>query len=230
LERLLTIKDVSETLQVNERTIHRLIQSGKIPATKVGNQWRFHPAQLEVWFLNGGEGEIANGNGSSNWENEDEFLIAAPDRTLLDIEVYSIDALLGRMVDTLIDSGHLLQKSIFLQAVIERENHLSTGVGKGIALPHAWHPVNDLFHVPLIVGARLKTPLDFKAVDGELVDLVFLLCSPRNRMHLKLLANMASVAKDASFLSALRRADSSEEFCSLLIDAFSPIELAVSGK
>jgi excisionase family DNA binding protein len=40
LERLLTIKEISDVLQVNERTIHRLIQANRIPATKVGNQWR----------------------------------------------------------------------------------------------------------------------------------------------------------------------------------------------
>lgn len=212
---------------MNERTIHRLIQANKIPATKVGNQWRFHPAQLEVWFLNGGEQEVANNQGISPWQQEDEFRIVSPDRIILDLNASNPAEVLEPMVDTLVATGHLLQKTIFLQEVIKREEHLSTGVGHGVALPHAWHPVNDLFHVPLVVCARLKEPIDFKSVDGEPVDLVFLLCAPRNRLHLKLLSTMASVAKDLPLLAELRKARISSEFSSLLLDVLSPVAGAV---
>lgn len=223
MERLLTIKEISDVLQVNERTIHRLIQANRIPATKVGNQWRFHPSQLETWFLNGGEQEISNGQNGTPWQNDEEFRIVSPDRILLDLDASTIRQVLEPMVDTLVITGHLLQKTIFLQEVIKREEHLSTGVGHGVALPHAWHPINDLFHVPLVVCARLRQRIDFKAVDGELVDLVFLLCAPRNRLHLKLLSTMAAAVKDLSLLENLRRANSTAEFCSLLHEILSPV-------
>jgi len=214
---------VSEILQVNERTIHRLIQSNKIPATKVGNQWRFHPAQLEVWFLNGGEQEVENGRIVSPWQQEEEFRVVSPDRVLLDLAAKTPAEAFDPMVDALVSTGHLLQKTIFLQEVIKREQHLSTGVGHGVALPHAWHPVNDLFHVALVVCARLREPIDFQSVDGEPVDLVFLLCAPRNRLHLKLLSTMAAVAKDLPLLNDLRQAPTPSDFCAILLDVLSPV-------
>ncbi|MBN2325983.1 MAG: PTS sugar transporter subunit IIA [Candidatus Omnitrophica bacterium] len=223
LERFLTIKDVSELLQVNERTIHRLIQAKKIHATKIGSQWRFHPALLEEWFLNGGEQELSDGGGDAPWRQDDEFRIVSPDRTLLALEASNRRQVFELMIDTLVATGHLLQKTIFLQEVIKREDHLSTGIGNGVALPHAWHPVNDLFHVPLVVCARLKDALDFQSVDGEPVDLVFLLCAPRNRLHLKLLSTMAAAAKDPLIISKLRAADEAVEFCSILEDVLSPL-------
>ncbi len=223
LDRLLTIKDVSDFLQVNERTIHRLIQANKIPATKVGNQWRFHPAQLEVWFLNGGEQEVSNGSACAPWLAEEEFRIVSPDRVLLNLDARSPSAALEPMVDTLVASGHLLQKPIFLRELIRREELMSTGVGNGVALPHAWHPINDLFHAPLVVAARLKTPIDFRAVDQEPVDLIFLLCAPRNRVHLKLLSAMAIIAKDIPLLNELRRSKTPMEFSTQLHDILSPV-------
>lgn len=223
MKRLLTIKDVSDILQVNERTVHRLLQANKIPATKVGNQWRFHPAQLEVWFLNGGEQEVATSQGASPWLQEEEFRIASPDRVILDLHASRPANVFEPMVDTLVASGHLLQKTILLHEVIKREEQLSTGVGHGVALPHAWHAVNDLFHVPLVVCARLAKPIDFRSIDGEPVDLVFLLCAPRNRLHLKLLSTMAAAAKDLSLLAELRKAQTPQEFCSVLMDVLSPV-------
>ena len=73
MEKLLTIKEVSEILQVNERTVHRLLQAGKIPATRVGNQWRFVPSYLEEWLINGGENSPTENeapDNSSSWEKE----------------------------------------------------------------------------------------------------------------------------------------------------------------
>ncbi|MGC9328257.1 MAG: PTS sugar transporter subunit IIA, partial [Candidatus Hinthialibacter sp.] len=99
----------------------------------------------------------------------------------------------------------------------------STGIGKGVALPHAWHPINDLFHVPLVVCARLKEAIDFQSIDGEPVDLVFLLCAPRNRLHLKLLSTMAAAAKDPILLSKLRASNDAVEFCTILKEVLSPV-------
>lgn len=48
--KLMTLKDVAEYLQVAERTVYLWAQSGQIPSFKLGNVWRFKPADLEEWF------------------------------------------------------------------------------------------------------------------------------------------------------------------------------------
>ena len=227
VEKLLTIREVSELLQVNERTIHRLIQTEKIPAAKVGNQWRFHPSLVEAWFLNGGEKAVQeNREPESPWSREEEYQIFSDSRILLDLQARQSGEVLERMVDVLAETGHLLLKSTFLQAILERETFSTTGLGRGVALPHAWHSINDLFRVPLVVGARLRPPVDFQAVDGRPVDLVFLLCSPRNRLHLQLLSTMSTLARDEGLMHNLRQAKTKAEFIGPLKERVSSLVTA----
>ncbi|MEW6234667.1 MAG: PTS sugar transporter subunit IIA [Candidatus Omnitrophota bacterium] len=214
MQKLLTIKEVGDLLQVNQRTILRMIQNDKIPATKIGNQWRFHPIHLEKWVLNGGVD--ANGGMENAWELEEEFQVFSPSRVLLDLNAASAADALRKMADHLADEGHLLQRDIFYNALLEREKMSTTGVGRGVALPHAWHPINDLFRVPLVVAARLKQAVDFQAVDGLPVDLVFMLCSPRNRLHLKLLSAVNSIVREPFTLDLLRQAITPHEFVGVL--------------
>jgi len=88
-------------------------------------------------------------------------------------------------------------------ALLQRERLGSTGVGNGIAIPHA-----KLKKVPAIfaVFARLERPLDFEALDGIPVDLIFLLIAPESAGadHLKALARIARMARDPSLTAKLR--------------------------
>ncbi|HBX66461.1 MAG TPA: hypothetical protein DEG32_09995, partial [Balneolaceae bacterium] len=75
------------------------------------------------------------------------------------------------------------------KAVFEREKIMSTGVGKGLAIPHAKTKAVTENHAAF---ALLKEPLDFDSIDGEPVRLVFLLVGPEsnNSQHIKLLSRI----------------------------------------
>src|SRR3989337_2971339 len=65
-EGFLTTEEVLEYLQVNLRTVYRLIKAGKIPAVRVGRQWRFRKGDIETWLHNqrtGSSGETAHSEG-----------------------------------------------------------------------------------------------------------------------------------------------------------------------
>ena len=90
----------------------------------------------------------------------------------------------------------------FLVTVLEaREAMGSTGIGDGIAIPHARNPI--LLHVdqPLVALCLLRHPVDFDAVDGIPVHALFVVISPSIPVHLKILARLGLVLRDA----ALRR-------------------------
>lgn len=93
--------------------------------------------------------------------------------------------------------------------LLEREQLGSTGVGDGVALPHG-----KIEGLSKIVGvlARLETPVSFDAVDDQPVDLVFMLLAPANATaaHLKALAKVSRLFRDAEAREALRGADSAE--------------------
>ena len=108
----------------------------------------------------------------------------------------------------------LPQKSI-LGCLNAREKLGSTGFGGGAAIPHG-----KLDGLPKVVGhfARLSTPIDFGAVDGMPVDLVFLLLSPPDAgaEHLKALAMVSRVFRDRALLAKLRGARSRDALYALL--------------
>ncbi len=100
-------------------------------------------------------------------------------------------------------------------SVWERENLGSTGYGGGTAFPHARI---DGLEKATAVFARLSSPIEFDAVDGKPVDLVFLLVSPENSGadHLTALAAMSRVLKDPDVCEKLRHARSKEEVFAIL--------------
>ncbi len=96
-----------------------------------------------------------------------------------------------------------LSSYIILETLLEREKLGSTGIGEGIAIPHGKFTQLEKLHG---LFARLEAGLDFEAVDGRPVDLVFLLLAPANAGadHLRALAQISRTLRDLSFRKNLR--------------------------
>lgn len=103
-----------------------------------------------------------------------------------------------------------------IQALTKRESFGSTGIGRGIAIPHT--SVKGLKR-PMGFLARLERPIDFESVDGEPVDLVFLLLTPPAHMNenLAALAAVSRRLRDAPTLSGLRSGKSPQEIFNRLL-------------
>jgi len=112
------------------------------------------------------------------------------------------------------DSGDLSACEIF-ESLSERERLCSTGLGKGVAIPHGRVKGNRCIQASFI---RLKKPLPFDAADGKPVDLLFAMTVPENSTedHLQLLARIAELFSDPELLKALREAESSSALLQLL--------------
>ncbi|MCR4377162.1 MAG: PTS IIA-like nitrogen regulatory protein PtsN [Rhodospirillales bacterium] len=109
------------------------------------------------------------------------------------------------------------ERAIF-DVLMERERLGTTGVGHGIAIPHG-----KLASLDRLYGffARLETPVDFQSIDEQPVDLVFLLLAPETAGadHLKALARVSRLLRDASVCEKLRGGDNSEALYVLLTQA-----------
>src|ERR671930_2026829 len=102
-----------------------------------------------------------------------------------------------------------------LETLQQREKLGSTGVVNGIAIPHGkLAKLNKLFGL----FARLERPVDFEALDSQPVDLVFLLLAPEaaGADHLKALARVARLLRDAGMCEKLRGSDSADAIYALL--------------
>jgi mannitol/fructose-specific phosphotransferase system IIA component (Ntr-type) len=84
-----------------------------------------------------------------------------------------------------------------LKALQEREQLYSTGIGDGIALPHARNALVGLVTRPCIVFGKHERGLDYKSIDGQPVNLLLLLVAPNVTSHLNMLAGISRVLRDA---------------------------------
>jgi len=95
-------------------------------------------------------------------------------------------------------------RALLLERVLERERMASTALGRGIAVPHPREPLGDALEQPLVSLVLLDAPLDWAAVDGELVHTVALLASPTAAAHLEILSQVGRAARSAEVARLLR--------------------------
>lgn len=141
--------------------------------------------------------------------------LLSPERIRCDVHSSSKKRLLEIISRELArNSDELDQREIF-ESLCARERLGSTGLGKGVAIPHGRVKGSHDVQVSFI---RLKKPLPFDALDGEPVDLLFALAVPENcsEDHLKLLAQVAELFSDPELLTQLREAEGAGKLLKLL--------------
>jgi PTS system nitrogen regulatory IIA component len=130
----------------------------------------------------------------------------AADRIALDLRGRDKTQLLRDLASRAAASGAGVPAETILAALRSREDLGSTGLGRGFALPHA-----RIEGLPKFFGlfARLARPIDYDAIDGDPVDLVFLLLMPANagNEHVAALAAVSRRFRDQAAASMLRKAD-----------------------
>jgi len=150
--------------------------------------------------------------------------LLAPDSVIPALKVQSKKLLLQELAARAALQTRLPEKRIF-ETLIERERLGTTGVGQGIAIPHG-----RMAEVSRITGvfARLEGGLDYEAVDGQPVDLVFMLLAPENAGadHLKALARVSRLLRNQATCEKLRTANSAEAIYAILTDRGSSSQAA----
>ena len=124
------------------------------------------------------------------------------------------------MAQALLDAGKIAADEFesIVKAILKREELGSTGIGRGVAVPHTKHPSVDR-----LVGmvAVSHEGVEFASLDGETVQLFFLLISPPDRPgdHLRALENISRQLRDDTFCRFLKQAKSAEDIQQLLDEA-----------
>ena len=130
------------------------------------------------------------------------------------------EGVIREMVQSLLDAGTLepSEHDGIVKAILKREELGSTGIGRGVAVPHTKHA-----SVKKLVGAVAVSHegVDFDSLDGEKVYLFFMLISPHDRPsdHLRALENVSRQLRDDSFCKFLKQSTTSEQILQLLDDA-----------
>ena len=109
-------------------------------------------------------------------------------------------------------------KENLYQKLLERENLTSTGIGKGVAIPHPHSPLSDADYRPFITTCFLERPIEFAALDNKLVFVMFILLCPSVKSHLHLLSRLAFCIRDDSFVDFLKTSPSSDKLLLKIAD------------
>lgn len=141
---------------------------------------------------------------------------------LVDLQATGKEEAIREIVQSLNTAGRLAEADLesVSRAILNREELGSTGIGQGVAVPHTRHPKADRL-IGTVALSRKPRGVDFAALDGEPVDILFLLISPPNQPgdHLRALENISRHLKDERFVNFLRQAQTREQVEELLDEA-----------
>jgi PTS system nitrogen regulatory IIA component len=212
----LTVKDICTLLNVSERTVYRWIKSESIPCYKINEQYRFNKVEILEWA-------------TAQKISVSPDIFSEPDAGELPrlsdaIEVGGIHYRVGgadkeSVLKSIVAQMRLpaeVDISFLLQVLMARESLGSTAIGEGIAIPHPRNPI--VLHVPrpIVALCFLETPIDFGALDGIPVNIIFTLISPTIRSHLHLLSRLSFALKNEDWRRILARPGVREEILAVL--------------
>ncbi|UCD83457.1 MAG: PTS sugar transporter subunit IIA [Deltaproteobacteria bacterium] len=140
------------------------------------------------------------------------------DTIIADLKATDKEGVIQELAAILASKHQEVERDLLVRVLLEREKLGSTGIGEGIAIPHG-----KLANIEslLVAFGRSLTGIDFEAADGRPAKLFFLLVAPENSVgrHVKALANISHLLKDASLREKLLQAGSKEEIYQIIRDS-----------
>lgn len=194
---LLTVRDVVRILGMSERDVVRMAENAEMCACKVHGQYRFNRDDVVEWAAARRMAlPVSPDDGGSPLPGLEGSLIAGGVQCHVSgvnkREVLS-NAIKGIGFPPSVDCDYLTQM------LLAREELASTSIGDGIAIPHVRNPMILPLKKPMMVLCYLEKPLEYDALDGKPVSVLFLLFTTSTRGHLHLLSRLMFALRDESF-------------------------------
>lgn len=216
----LTIKEIAKCLQLPLSTVERWIRQGRIPIQKSGNNLIFTDSAIEKWAASHNLPFTKSQKDRAPQESSGlENLLSVMKRggVFRDVKGDDVPAVLQCAVNKILTLSESAKAQLY-ERLLERENLTSTGIGKGVAIPHPHDPLADIIEKPLIVTCFLEKPIDFAAIDDKPVFVMFILINPTIKLHLHLLSRLSYCVRDNTFVEFLKTSSDSDAFFSKIAD------------
>jgi PTS system nitrogen regulatory IIA component len=217
----LTVRDVSALFNVSEKTVYRWIGQGEIPAYRLNNQYRFSRPELLEWA-------------TARRIKVSPALVEQPEAKTVTLPTLAEAVEAGgifyrvegtdkpsvlRQVVKLLRLPEDMDREALLQVMMAREELASTGLGDGIAIPHVRNPIVTHVGKATVTLCFLEQAIDFAAIDGQPVRVLFTLVTPTVQTHLHLLSRLAYTLRNPEFRDVVAREGSREEILSAVRQA-----------
>lgn len=207
----LTVRDIMRLLEIDEETVIKMIENGRIPSYKINNRFMFNKAEIKEWALNN------NVNVSSK--------ILELSITGRPISLYELIKQGGIHRDVAGETSAQVIKNAAkiiplppeisadeaVFSLLEREEMMPTAIGRGLAMPHARNPlISDVEHERVSL-CFLHDKADFGAIDGEAVSTLFIVLSSKPARHLEIVSKISFLCRQEVFVTMLKQRPPDEE-------------------
>lgn len=217
---LMTLSEIASYLKVAEKTVLRMIQKNEIPCVKIASQWRFDRGLIDNWII-----EKMNNTGIDELTKlmQDDAgsvplsRLTSEDLIVTDIQPGSREDVLRQLSAPLVKAGLISNHDKYIQKLIEREDMISTSLGKGVAIPHIRNSRENSAGKPAVAIGICREGVDFGAADGEFVKLFFLVYSKDEVAHLRILSKINTFLRNIGNINEFLTVDTSKDVMRLLL-------------
>lgn len=211
---ILTIEEVASYLRVSDRTVYDWAQKGEIPAGKIGTVWRFKKSEVEKWVNE----RLSSGPSSKKVVEEVQMKnILSPDRVVFINQSSKRDALV-ELSNVLATAPQVKNGSELLSEILKREELMSTGIGRGIAIPHV--RLSSVTDLVVAVGVCKSNIEGFQTIDDVPVNILIMIAAAYNQhsYYLKTLSHFSSKLKNTELRDAITKANTPREVYDLIVN------------
>jgi PTS system nitrogen regulatory IIA component len=214
-------------LHMSPAAVMKLAERGKVPARRVGGDWRFSAAEIHHWL----EDRIGVSDDETLVQMEGA-LDRAADRDAEDVSISALlrieaievplgartrSSVINKMCELAARTHLLWDSAKMVEAVRAREEMHSTALDNGVALLHPRRPMSTILAEAVLALGISHGGIPFGA-GGQLTDVFFLICSTSDHEHLRILARLSRIINDQAFLATLRSAENAPTAFKLIQD------------
>jgi PTS system nitrogen regulatory IIA component len=218
---MISVREAAELIGVSQKTVYRWIKDGRVPSYRLGGQHFLEKSDVNDLVIREGLRPIPDVASNGDEPDEDislrEMLIkggvfyrigGGTKREVLQNALTMVRGLDEKVADPL------------FRMFLAREELASTGIGEGIAIPHARGSLVGYISQPALSLSFLEKPVDYGALDGKPVHALFLLVSPNVRTHLRILAKLSFALR----MPLCKEAIQSQASRDVILDVFARAE------
>ncbi len=197
-DRLMTVKELAAYLNINERTLLKLVSDGALPGVKIGNQWRFRKVMIDAWLddqmLGVAPRQVEIGSATRAPRRMLELANCfRPSHIIPQLEANTMIGVVEELAALANGLGLVRDKNWFVGALIERENIIPGAVGNGVAFLHTMYRHPEQIVRPFMVLGRSSRGVECDALDGRPTHLFFVLGLKFQELQLPWLAKLAQM-------------------------------------
>jgi PTS system nitrogen regulatory IIA component len=200
----LKMKEIVDLLEVPEKIVLKWINEKKMPSYKIKNQYYFNKTEVNEWILS---------NNISISKKILDFSLTSKPVSLIELlkkgDIHygitgeTVEQVINDVVNS-IDIPKSVDKESVRISLLMREVMMSTAIGEGIALPHPRNPIISDVDEESISVCFLKNPIDYGALDGKPVFVLFVIMASNSKRHLEILSKISFFCLQPDFVQTLK--------------------------